>query len=147
MPDILTRNRTESDVEEELQFHLDMLERKYAQVGMCAAEAKAAAVKRFGNFQIIKRQCVDISRRKSVLRRVLKTSSILIALAGLSIRLLTPDPRIARIGAVLIMIAIFGRLLLYVRGLVPSTFFPRNNDASLSVVTDPPADGSNLREA
>lgn len=109
--------KTASDVHEELQFHVDMLERTYAQHGMPAADAKAAALKRFGNFERVKKQCVDISRRNSPLRRTLKTSSILLALAGLTIHLLSTDYKVARIGTMLITIAVAGRLLLYVRGL------------------------------
>jgi hypothetical protein len=43
----LNRNKTEFDVDEELQFHIEMLERKYALDGMGAAEARAAAFAAF----------------------------------------------------------------------------------------------------
>jgi len=125
------------EVEEELQFHLEMLERKYTQQGMSAAEAKAAALRRFGNLERVKKQCVDIRRRNSLLRRAFKMSSILFALAGLSIHFLSSDYKIARIGTMLIMIAITGRLLLYVRGLSPAAFLPRNTK-SVSVVNEKP---------
>jgi len=132
------RNRTACEVEDELQFHIEMLERKYAQQGMSDTQAKAAARKRFGNLERVKKQCVDISRRNSLLRRILKTSSILIALAGLAIQNLSSDYMVARIGEVLIMIAVCGRLLLYVRGLNPWTFLPGTKQTSLSVFTDTP---------
>ena len=122
------RRKTESDVAEELQFHIDMLTLKYAQRGMSTAEAKAAAQRRFGDFERIKQQCVTISERSKLLRRVLKTSFILIGLAGLAIRLFSSDIKVAQIGTVLIMIAISGRLLLYVRGLGPFTFFPKSKE-------------------
>ena len=112
---IANRRKTSSDVEEELQFHIDMLERKYAQQGMSGAHAKAAALKRFGNLERVKKQCVNISRRSSLLRRVLKASSILIALTGLAIHALSSDYKVARIGTMLITIAVSGRLLIYVR--------------------------------
>lgn len=115
----LRRRKTAFEVEEELRFHLEMLELKYAQQGMSIATARAAALKRFGNLETVKQQCVHISRRNSLLRRVLKTALIVIAIIGLSIRILSPDPNIAHIGDTLIMIAIAGRLLLYVRGLSP----------------------------
>ena len=110
---IANRRKTSSDVEEELQFHIDMLERKYAQQGMPDAHAKA--LKRFGNLERVKKQCVNISRRSSLLRRVLKASSILIALTGLAIHALSSDYKVARIGTMLITIAVSGRLLIYVR--------------------------------
>ena len=109
------RTKTACEVEEELQFHIEMLERKYAQQGMPLAHAKTAALRRFGNLERVKKQCVDISSRNSLLRRILKTSLILIALTGLSIHTISWDYRVARIGSMLIVIAIAARLLLYVR--------------------------------
>src|SRR5688500_2107120 len=115
-----SRTKTALEVDEELRFHIEMLEGKYLQQGMPAAEAKTAAEKRFGELERVRKQCVDISKRKSLLRRMLKTSSIVVALIGLSIHILSPDQNIAHIGDTLIMIAISGRLLLYVRGLSPT---------------------------
>ena len=115
------RNRLVLDVEEELQFHMEMLERKYVQSGMPEASAKAAALKRFGNLERVKKQCVEISRRNTLQQRLLKTSSILIALTGLAIRVIAADYQVARIGTTLIIIAVSGRLLLYVRGLSPKS--------------------------
>ena len=136
---IANRKNTAFEVEEELQFHIEMLERKYAQQGMSDAHAKAAALKRFGNLERVKKQCVDISRRNSLFRRVLKISAIVIALTGLAIQTLSSDYKVARIGGMLIMIAISGRLLLYVRGLSPWSFLPRTNRTSF---TDTPEDGA-----
>ena len=113
--------KTSLDVEEELQFHIEMLERKYTQQGLSVAEAKTAASRRFGNLETVKRQCVTIRKRSSPLQRFLKISLVLIALAGLAIHMLSSDYKVGRIGSVLIMIAIAGRLLLYVRGLTLPT--------------------------
>jgi hypothetical protein len=140
------RRKTPFEVEEELQFHIEMLERKYAQQGMSAADANAAAMRRFGNLERIKQHCVDIRERNSSFRRVLKASLVLIALTGLSIHILNSNFKIARIGHMLIIIAISARVLLYVRGLSASTFLHRAKQTSLSVVTDTPEDDS-LREA
>ena len=135
IPNVMIPNRHKAafDVQEELQFHIEMLERKYTQNGMSTAQAKAAAVKRFGNLEKVKRQCVNISRRNSLVRRLLKTFTIVLALTGLSIIILASDYKVTRIGTMLITIAIFGRLLLYARGLVASTFPSRTNERSLSV--------------
>ena len=115
------RKKTAFEVEEELQFHIEMLERKYTQQEMSGAHAKAAASKRFGNLERVRKQCVAIRRRSSVLRRVLNTASILIALTGLAIHSLNSDYKVARIGTMLITIAVSGRLLVYLRGLSPNT--------------------------
>jgi hypothetical protein len=130
----LNRNKTALEVDEELQFHLAMLERKYMQEGMCAADAQAAALRRFGNFQRVKQQCVEITKRSTLLRRVLKTSLMLMGLAGLLISIGSSDYKVDRIGHVLIMIAIMGRLLLYVRGLGPFTYLAGVKATS---ITDP----------
>lgn len=148
LPSLLKRSdrkKTAFDVEEELEFHVAMLERKYAQQGMSDADAKAAALERFGNLERIKKQCVDISRRNSLPRRIFKTSSILTALTGLSIHTLSSDYKVARIGAMLIMIAIAGRLLLYVRGLSSWNFLPGTKDTSLSLVRDTPEEAHSGR--
>jgi hypothetical protein len=129
---LLNRKKTACEVEEELQFHIEMLERKYAQQGMPGAHAKAAASKRFGNLERITKQCLDIRRRNSVLRRVLNTASILIALTGLAIHNLSSDYKVARIGTMFITIALSGRLLVYVRGLSPLTFLPETKTSDTS---------------
>jgi hypothetical protein len=133
------RKKTAFEVDEELQFHIEMLEHKYTQLGMSDAHAKAAALKRFGNFQRIRNECVKISWRSSLLRRALKTSSILFALTGLAIHALSWDYKVARVGTMLITIAIAGRLLLYVRGLSSWTYLS-GTKTSLSLVTDTPKD-------
>ena len=135
------------EVEDELEFHIEMLERKYAQDGMSAAAAKAAALRRFGSLERAMKQCVDIRNRNSPLRRIVKTSLILLGLTGLLIRILNSDFHIDRIGGVLIMIAISGRLLLYVRGLSPSIFLSGTSETYPSIVTETPEDGSKLRGA
>ena len=141
IPGLLTRSinkKTAFEVEEELKFHVEMLERKYTQQGMSNVHAKAAALKRFGNLERIKQQCVDISRRNTLLRRILKISSIFMAFTGLAIHASGSDYKVVRIGTMLITIALASRLLLYVRGLSPWTVFPRTKETSLSVVTEIP---------
>ena len=143
---IFSRSTVESDVDEELEFHLEMLESKFAEVGMGATEARAAAIRRFGNVERIKKQCINISKRNGLLRRVLKVSLLMIGLAGLAIRVSTTELHLSRVGTMLIMIAIFGRLLLYVRGLGAFTYLAAVKPNSLPVFTRKPEDGSNLRE-
>ena len=141
------RKQMTFDVEDELQFHIEMLERKYVQDGMSATAAKAAALRRFGSLERAMKQCVAIRSRNNLLRRVLKPSLILLGLTGFSIRLLSSDLHVDHIGDILIMIAIFGRLLLYVRGLNPSAFLSGTNETCPSIVTEPPEHGSSPREA
>src|SRR6185503_3844712 len=141
------RKKIVFEVEDELRFHVEMLERKYVQDGMSAAAARAAALRRFGSIERAMKQCVNIRSRNSLLRRILKTSLILLGLTGLSIRIISSDLKVDHIGDILIMIAIFGRLLLYVRGLSPSTFLSGTNETCPSIVTESPQDHSKLRGA
>lgn len=141
------RNQIAFEVEDELQFHIEMLERKYVQDGMSAAAARAAALRRFGSIEKAMKQCVNIRSRNSLLRRVLKISLILLGLTGFFIRIISTERNFDHIGDILIMIAIFGRLLLYVRGLSPSTFLSGTNETCPSIVTESPKDSSKLRGA
>lgn len=143
----LNRAKSARDVEEELRFHIAMLEHKYTRDGMCAEEARAAALKRFGNLEKVRKQCMEIRRRNTLARRVLKLSSILVALTGLAIQIFSTDFRVARIGGVLMMIAVTGRLLLYVRGLSPSTFLPAARQTPISILSDTSQNCSKPREA
>lgn len=150
IPDLfkkLNRKQIVFEVEDELQFHIEMLERKYVQDGMSAAAAKAAALRRFGSLERAMKQCVDIRSRNSLRRRVLKTSLILLGLIGFSIRIVSSNINVDHMGDVLIMIAVTGRLLLYVRGLSPSTFLSGTNETCPSIVTETPKDRSTLRKA
>ena len=135
------------EVEDELQFHIEMLERKYVQDGMSAAAARAAALRRFGSIEKAMKQCADIRSRNSLLRRVIKISLILLGLSGFVIRIISSDRHFDHIGDILIMIAVFSRLLLYVRGLSPSTFLSGTNETCPSIVTETPENTSTLRGA
>lgn len=142
----LTHKQILFEVEDELQFHVEMLERKYVQDGMSPAAAKAAALRRFGSLEKAMKQCVNIRSRNTLLRRVLKVSLIILALAGLSIRTLGSEVNFIHLGDVLIMIAIAGRLFIYVRGLSPSTFLSGTDETCPSVVTETPHDASKLKK-
>lgn len=132
------RKRIAFDVEDELRFHIEMLERKYVQDGMSAAAARAAALRRFGSIERAMKQCVNIRNRNSLIRRVLKTALILLGVTGFVIRIVSSDRHVDHIGDILIMIAIAGRLLLYVRGLSPSTFLSGTDETCPSIITETP---------
>ena len=118
------------DVEEELSFHLDLLRDPFLQQGMSPEEANTAALERFGNFENIRNQCVEISTRNSPLMRAGKSFFILVLLLGVLVRIFSPEYHVTRVGDVLIMVGVLGRLLLYVRSLHPSSFLSKANDSS-----------------
>ena len=141
------REQIAFEVEDELQFHIEMLERKYVQDGMSAAAAKAAALRRFGSIEKAMKQCVAIRSRNSLPRRVVKAFLLLVGLTGLSVRLLSSELNFVHLGDILIMIAISARLFIYVRGLSPSTFLSGTNETCPSIVTETREDGSTLKKA
>lgn len=121
--------QVKGEVEEELSFHLDLLRDPLLQQGMSPEEANAAALERFGNFEKIKNQCVEISTRNSPLMRAGKSFFILVLLVGVLVRIFSPEYHVTRGGDVLIMVGFLGRLLLYVRGLNPASFLSDANDS------------------
>ena len=54
---LVMRKRLERDLEEELEFHLMMRERKNRASGIAAKDARAAARRRFGNVALVKEDC------------------------------------------------------------------------------------------
>src|SRR6185436_7015 len=111
----------------------DLLLRENIKRGMSPEEARSATLKRFGNVDRVRNECVEICRRSRPLQRALKICLILVVLIGLIVRIASTDFHVARIGDTLIMVAVAARLLLYVRGLPPSRFLQRNKSTSLSL--------------
>jgi len=118
------------EVEEELRFHLELLTAALQQHDMSLAEAKDAALKRFGNVEQIKDQCVEISRRNHPSIRALKSFLILVFLVGVLVRVFSTEFHVTRVGDVLIAVGILGRLWVYVRGLNPSSFLSKPETSS-----------------
>jgi hypothetical protein len=138
MNDLLTRLRNrfqrrelELEIEEELHLHIELLLRENIQHGMSPEEARAATLKRFGDFDGVKNECVEIRRRSRPLRRGLKLCAVLLALTGLILRISSTDLHVDHIGDLLIAIAVLGRLFLFVRSLRPSRYLPINKTAPL----------------
>jgi len=116
------RQVIESQIEEELRFHLELLTEQHLLQDMSLSAAKDAALKRFGDVEQIKDQCVEISKSNRPMIRALKFLLVLVFLSGVSIRIFGPELSVTRVGDVLIAIAVLGRLFFYVRGLNPSRF-------------------------
>jgi hypothetical protein len=118
------------EIDEELRFHLELLTEALQQPDMSLAEAKDAALKRFGNVDQIKDQCVEISTRSSPLVRALKSFLILVFLVGVLVRVFSTEYHVLHVGDVLIAVGILGRLWVYVRGLNPSSFLSKPETSS-----------------
>lgn len=124
------RKRIELEVEEELRFHIELLTREYVGRGMSPDAARDACLKRFGDVEGIKNQCVEISRRSRLCVRAMKSFLILIFLAGVLVRVLSGDFHVSKVGDMLIAVAVLGRLLLYARGLSPASFLSKTETSS-----------------
>jgi hypothetical protein len=122
--------RTEGEIEEELRFHLEILTETLLQKDMSLAEARHAALQRFGNVEQIRDQCVEISRRNTPAIRALKSFLILLFLVGVLVRVFGTEFHVTRVGDVLIAVGILGRLWVYVRGLNPSSFLSKPETSS-----------------
>ena len=120
----------EREVEEELRFHLELLTEQHLQHADTLVEARASALRRFGNVEQVKDECVEISKRKHPFTRVLKSFLILTFLAGVFVRIFATEIPVDRVGQMLIAVAVMGRLLLYVRGLKPAGFRPKSDTPS-----------------
>jgi hypothetical protein len=122
--------RADREIDEELGFHLELLTEALQQQDLSLAEARNAALKRFGNVEQIKDQCVEISRRNQPVIRALKSFLVLVFLAGVLVRVFSTELNFTHMGDILIAVGILGRLLVYVRGLNPSTFVSRPETSS-----------------
>lgn len=126
--DLLFKRRLKSsdgavrEIDAEFRFHLEMLAQVYQQQDMSRTEAEDAAVRRFGNVERIKDQCLAISRRSHAVLIALKAFLIFIFLSGVVVRILSTAINTRRMGDLLIAIPILTGLLLYVRNLNPSNF-------------------------
>lgn len=118
------------EIEDELRFHLDLLTDEHCRHDIPLEEARAKAEERFGNFEQIRDQCVEISMRNSLQTRALKCLLILIFLTGVLVHGLVTEYHVRRIGDLLMMIGLLGRLLVYVRGLHRSSFLSKGTDTS-----------------
>jgi hypothetical protein len=103
---------------------------------MSLAEANAAALVRFGNVEQIKDQCLEISRRNHPVIRALKSFLILVFLMGVLVRVLSTEYHVLHVGDTLLAVGILGRLLVYVRGLNPSSLLSRPETSSPLMLTE-----------
>lgn len=126
----------EQEVEEELRLHLDLLTEKYIACGISRAEAERFAARRFGNVDSIRNQCLEVSMRNSPQVRALKSVLVLIFLIGIFVRITSTEYNVTRMGTVLMMLGLLGRLLLYVRALNPSRFVSKPDASSRLILSE-----------
>ena len=124
------RQRVERDIEEELRLHLELLTQEHLQQDMSLAEARDAALKRFGNVEQIKDRCMKIGSRNQPFLRAVTPFLVVVVIVGFLTRINATDIHVRHFGELLIAISILIRLLLYVRGLNPSRFSSKHESSS-----------------
>jgi hypothetical protein len=130
--------RAKREVEEELQFHLDLLTEEHCRQDMPWDEAQATALKRFGNIQQIRDECVRISRRNHPVVSALKWFLGFVFVTGVLVRIFSPEYHLTRVGDILMEVGALGRLLLYLRWMNPSRHVSKPDDSSLIKLNDSP---------
>jgi hypothetical protein len=105
----------ESEVEEELQFHIDMQSFDYERIGVTAEKSRVMAEARFGNVEKVKTECVRISKRTTVISWLLNAMFLMFLFIGLSVWIIGPEMHIRRVGNVMMMIGGLGILLVYAK--------------------------------
>jgi hypothetical protein len=126
----LDPEQTKREIDEELRFHLDLLTDEHVRRSMSFEDAREAAFTRFGNIEQITDECAQIKRRQPPLVRALKLFLVLVFLSGVVIRIFAPEYHVTHVGGVLMAVGLLGRLWLYVRGLVPSSFISKPEESS-----------------
>jgi hypothetical protein len=120
----------EREVDEELRFHLDLLTEQHLQDAGTLEEARVSALRRFGDVEQVKDECVEISKRSRAFIRALKSLTVLIFLSGILVRIFSTELHVDRVGQMLIAIGVMSRLFLYVRGLKPAVFRQKPDTSS-----------------
>ena len=110
------------DVEEELQFHIEMQARDYEKQGLTPEESLVRAELRFGDFAEIKVRCVRIASRNSARMRAMKILFAVAFCLGVLIRVFSPEYHLTRVGDLLMMIAVSGGLLVFAKRIGATDF-------------------------
>jgi len=126
-------NTYEREVEEELQFHIEMQAQEYERLGLTSEESFARAALRFGDFAQIKKQCIRIGKQNNISIWAMKILFTMAFFLGVLLRALNPEAHVTQVGNVLIMIGVFGGLLLYGKTSGRAAFGPKGKSVRLGL--------------
>ena len=129
-------SRRQMEIEEELQFHLDLLTEEHCRQNMAWDDAQATAIKRFGDPERIRDECVRIARRNHPGILALKWLFGFIFVTGVLVRVFSPEFHLTRVGDVLMAVGILSQLLLYLRGMTPFRYDQKPDNLSLVKLND-----------
>jgi hypothetical protein len=126
----------EKKVDQELSFHIEMQAVDFQRKGLSPEESQSQAQLRFGDVSKVRKQCIRIGTQRTLLFSFLKIVFTLAFIAGVVIRIVTPELHVTRVGDVLMMIGGLGGLLLYLKSIGSNVL--KNDEDPLSL-------GLNLR--
>jgi hypothetical protein len=132
----LDSRRAEREVQEELQFHLDLLTEEHCRPNMPWEEAQATALKRFGNLEQIRDECVRIARRNQPAILALKWFFGFVFVTGVLVRVFSAEYHLTRVGDILMAVGVLSRLLLYLRGMTPSRYVSTPDESTVIKLND-----------
>ena len=78
----------------------------------------------------IENESVETSDKRNTILLLVKVCLFTVFLLGVLIRIFIPIETFRHLADVLMMIAVLGRLFMYVRALNPSLFFPKQDNSS-----------------
>ena len=135
--------RIEREIEDELRFHLEMRERDHLAAGMTPEQARAEALRRFGNFEGVKEECREISLEKLGDKPHLKAIKGFIWImigSGLTVRLASSIATVQHTGEILVWIGILWRMLIYLRAMQSVKYHDHASDDRLLILAEPAPD-------
>jgi hypothetical protein len=108
------------EINDELQFHLEMRTRDNIECGMTQEDAVADAMRRFGDFDHIRTECEEIRKeRQGGFMKLVKGLIWIMLGCGLTLKLAAQLDTMRLVGHFLTMIAILWRALIYLREFRP----------------------------
>lgn len=111
------KRESDQEIDEELDYHIEMLTRKNIESGMTSDDARGTALRRFGDFNRVRKSCIQVRAhyRAERLRKAAKLLAWPLIVYGLVVRHMGISEYVAHSGTLLIVIGLLWRLFLYVR--------------------------------
>jgi hypothetical protein len=104
------------EVEDELRFHIEMRARDNIAAGMSPEDAVADAMRRFGNYDHIRKSCEEIRReRMALFMKLVKAFCWILLGCGLTLEITSQLGAVRLVGQFLTIIASLWLLLIYLR--------------------------------
>ncbi len=104
------------EIEDELQYHIEMRTSDNIAAGMSPQDAVADAMRRFGDFDQIRADCQEIKKeRLAGVMKVIKGSAWVMLGCGLMLKMSSRVFAFQNVGEFLILIALLWRLLTHLR--------------------------------